>query len=124
MAEKKNQTEIKMSRAQRIKTLTGRIMRSSGHPVLRDPFVDVTARIRAAVETGVRTGLMYRDRKDEVGGFDYEEAKALTTAWWRAEVDSDAEHDAGQALVDFVEELMDNYDTCREAESESDEGGK
>lgn len=88
----------------KIKTISGRIIRSTAY---NDPRGNAAKTVRNMVEAGVRSGLMYRDREDDVAlvMIDVDEAESLVAEWEAAledEEGGDREIAAGQALAEFV----------------------
>ena len=86
----------------KIKTISGRIMRSTAYTEQ-----DAAKTVRNMVEAGVRSGLMYRAREDDAAliMLDVDEAESLVAEWSAALEDGeggDREIAAGQALAEFV----------------------
>lgn len=92
----------------KIKTISGRIMRSTA---FRSGGENPARVVRGMVEAGVRSGLTYRDREDDAAliMLDVDDAESLVAEWHEAledEEGGDREIEAGQALAEFVGALV------------------
>lgn len=86
----------------KIKTISGRIMRSTAYNEQ-----SAAKTVRNMVEAGVRSGLMYRDREDDAAlvMLDVDEARALVEEY-REKREVNEELDAADALASYVEALV------------------